>query len=171
MLRAVLAAMLLALPTPSAPPAPIVHAAATLPIEGVQGSDKTLYFTLEGVTLYRGATVRVNEADPAGACGGHLPCYTTIGGALNAVMVNGNVDVYAATYTEDISLTSGATLNLLGATTLNGGLTIGSGTTVNSTSGNFSITGNWANNGAFNSNAGRVFAEQKPMQVTPGLSC
>nr|MBC8492866.1 SBBP repeat-containing protein [Chloroflexota bacterium] len=96
-------------------------------------------------------------ADTAGVCGGNLPCYTTIGNALGGVMDTvGSVDIYAATYAEDVSLASGVTLNLLGATTLNGNLTIGSGTTFNATSGTFSLTGNFTNSGTFNANSGTV---------------
>ena len=107
-------------------------------------------------------------ADTAGACGGNVPCFTTINAALDAVMVNGSVDVYAGTYTGDVALTSGVTLDLLGATTLTGGLSIASGTTFNSTSGNFSLTGDWTNNGTFNHNSGTVTFNGSGTQTLTG---
>ncbi|MEW5718209.1 MAG: hypothetical protein AB1817_06275, partial [Chloroflexota bacterium] len=99
----------------------------------------------------------ITYAEPApGNCGGNSPCYATITAALNNTDPNGTVYVYAATYTENVSIGSGITVTLLGATTLNGNLTIGSGTTLNSTSNTFNISGNWTNSGTFNHNNGTV---------------
>ncbi len=98
----------------------------------------------------------ITYADPAGNCGGNSPCHTTIAAALNDTDPNGTVYVYAATYTENVSIGSGVNVTLLGATNLNGSLTIGSGTTFNSTSGIFNLSGNWINSGTFNHNNGTV---------------
>jgi hypothetical protein len=111
-------------------------------------------------------------ADTAVTCGGNIPCYSTIGGALGGVMDTvGVVDVYPATYTENVSLGAGVTANLLGATTLNGDLDIGAGTTLNATSANFTLNGNFTRSGTFNHNNGAViFAKSGTQSVSNNVT-
>jgi hypothetical protein len=96
-------------------------------------------------------------ADPAGTCGSHAPCFTTIAAALGAVMTNGSVDVSAGTYTENVTLDSNVNLTLLGATILNGNLTLSAGTFNAPNANTLALMGNLTyTGGSFNPNSGTV---------------
>jgi CSLREA domain-containing protein len=88
----------------------------------------------------------ITFADPAGVCGGNIPCFTSIWGAIGGVTEGGFVNVYGGAYTETPALNKNVTASLLGDVTLNGSFTLGTGT-FNAGAGNLTITENFTQSG------------------------
>jgi hypothetical protein len=85
-------------------------------------------------------------ADPAGLCGGNIPCFTTIGGAIGAALDGGTAVIYPATYNETALLNKTITVNVNGDVILNGSLIVSNGA-FNAGSGNVTVNGDFTLSG------------------------
>jgi CSLREA domain-containing protein len=88
----------------------------------------------------------ITFADPAGVCGGNIPCFTSISGAIGGATEGGFANVYGGAYTETPNLNKNITASLLGDVTLNGSFTLSAGT-FNGGPGNLTITENFTQSG------------------------
>jgi predicted extracellular nuclease len=106
-------------------------------------------------------------ADDDLVCGGNLPCFATIQGAINAVADGGTVHVYAGTYNESPDLNKNATVNIEGDITING-FTQSAGT-FNGLAATMTLLGDFTvNGGTFNAGSGTVEFAGSVLQVIGG---
>lgn len=117
--------------------------------ENINGSD-----TGEDQTFTTSVST-ITYADPLGACGGHIPCYTGLQTALDAAPLNGQVTIYGGTYPESANLNRVITVTCQEDITLNG-LTITDGTFV-APAGTLTLDGDLTHTGGvFDANGGSV---------------
>ncbi len=166
---------------------------AVFDLQWMGGGNSTGTTTLIAGTHGRGAylvdtipAVQGNTyADPALVCGGNSPCYATIKGAIDNVIVGGTATLYAGTYAENVSLNKAATVSVVGNITINdvslyNGSTWNAGSAVltannvnifggtwNAGSSTLTVNGDWAVNGTFNVGTGTVvFAKNGTMTLS-----
>ncbi|MFN2225939.1 MAG: LamG-like jellyroll fold domain-containing protein, partial [Anaerolineae bacterium] len=88
------------------------------------GDSFSLPFSVEQVYSVTVGGLLVH-ADPAGTCGGGVPCFAALQDAATCVQFGGTVDAHGATYAEVLTVTR--SLTLTGAPILDGPLTLGDG--------------------------------------------
>jgi hypothetical protein len=90
----------------------------------------------------------ITFADPVGVCGGNIPCFTTMSGAIGAALSGGTAVIYPAAYNENVLLNKAITVNVDvgGDLTLNGSLTMSAGV-FNAGSGNVTVNGDFTLSG------------------------
>ncbi len=107
--------------------------------------------------------------DPAGICGGNLPCHTSLQSGINAALPGDTVIAYPGFYNESVTLSSNVTVTLSGAMFyLNGSLAQSAGI-FNAPATTLYLTGNLSHTGGtFNHNNGVFVFAGSGMQTVTG---
>ncbi|MBI2865603.1 MAG: SBBP repeat-containing protein [Chloroflexi bacterium] len=99
-------------------------------------------------------------ADPAGACGGNIPCLTSISLALGGLLTGGTAFLYGGTYTQSLSISTNVTATLTATVAITGSVSLTTGT-LNTNGYTLTVSGDWTNTGgAYTANNGRVIFDK-----------